>query len=137
MHELSTLSIEYLGQFPTSVNIKSPISLASGTISALWSKFKIHKRVLFSFQNSPATCLVSIANKLVFLRDWCLQWWKSAFFVLKKLATLQAWQIRFFTQFGHQNFVFRNFKKGFKQFNLTFACPHQGPKAYWYIWDRR
>ena len=70
MHELSTLSIECLGQFPTSVNIKSPISLASSTISTLWSKFKIQNpKTCTTFLVSELPYVVSIANKLGFFRD--------------------------------------------------------------------
>ena len=72
MHELSTLSIECLGQFPTSVNIKSPISLtlASSTILTLWSKFKIQNpKTCTTFLVSELPCVVSIANKLGFFRD--------------------------------------------------------------------
>ena len=74
MHELSTLSIECLGQFPTSVNIKSPISLtlASSTILTLWSKFKIQNPktcTTFLVPELLVLCVVSIANKLGFFRD--------------------------------------------------------------------
>ena len=72
MHELSTLSIECLGQFPTSVNIKSPISFASSTISTLWSKFKIQNPktcTTFLVPELLVLCVVSIANKLGFFRD--------------------------------------------------------------------